>query len=104
MQLVLDRIYEHELQSPQLRGRLTRPHGTGDQRCSTGSYRLVMTSARDLPLLQRLCEGDPIAPAEFCERYLPGLVGGRAIVSLARMTRPLVVAVDPTRARPRMVE
>ena len=104
MQLVLDRIYEHELQSPQLRGRLTRPHGTGDQRCSPASHRLMMTSARDLPLLQRLCEGDPIAPAEFCERYLSGLVAGQAIVSLTGMTCPLLVAVKPTPARVRMVE
>jgi hypothetical protein len=29
-----------------------------------------MMSARDLPLLQRLCEGDAIAPAEFCARDL----------------------------------
>ena len=102
MQLILDRTYKNELQSPQLRGRLTRPHSTGDQRCSPGS--LVMTSARDLPLLQRLCEGDPIAPAEFCERYLSGLVAGQAIVSLTGMTCPLLVAVDPTPARLRMVE
>jgi len=66
VQLILDTTYDHKLQSPQLRGRLTRPHGTGDQRCSPGSHKLVMTSARDLPLLQRLCEGDAIAPAEFC--------------------------------------
>lgn len=37
-------------------------------------------------------------------RRLPGLAPGQAIVSLTGMTRPLLVAVDPTPAKLRMVE
>jgi len=36
--------------------------------------------------------------------HLPGLAPGQAIVSVAGMTRPLLVAIDPTPCKLRMVD
>lgn len=37
-------------------------------------------------------------------KCLPGLAPGQALVSFPQMTRPLLVAVDPTPARLRFVD
>jgi DNA-directed RNA polymerase specialized sigma24 family protein len=41
----------------------------------------MTASPDDDEILRRLCEGDPIAPAQFCERFLPPLLDDRRWVA-----------------------
>ena len=63
----------------------------------------ILHKVGDANVINRLKQTVPGIDASLWRR-LPGLAPGQAIVSLTGMTRPLLVAVDPTPAKLRMVE
>ncbi|MGH2598350.1 MAG: ATP-binding protein, partial [Dehalococcoidia bacterium] len=63
----------------------------------------ILHKIGDANVISRLKQTVPGIDASLWRR-LPGLAPGQAIVSLTGMTRPLLVAVDPTPAKLRMVE
>lgn len=63
----------------------------------------ILHKIGDAGVVNRLKQTVPGVDASLWRR-LPGLAPGQAIVSITGMTRPLLVAVDPSPARLRMVE
>jgi DNA helicase HerA-like ATPase len=63
----------------------------------------VLHKINDVVTINRL-KGSVAGIDEALWTRLPGLAPGQAIVSFASMARPLLVAVDPTPARLRMIE
>jgi DNA helicase HerA-like ATPase len=63
----------------------------------------VLHKINDVVTINRL-KGSVAGIDEALWTRLPGLAPGQAIVSFTSMARPLLVAVDPTPARLRMIE